>query len=139
MSDVNTFHKVHGVRVLIYHNDKLLIMRRAGLDKNDANLWDIPGGKIEPGESVYDAIKREVFEETGLSSVIISIKDLHGLITGDFDSTNKLVIAVYECESSMTDIKLNEEHSEYRWIDPEELPSYNPGRVLTALKSSLIE
>ncbi len=137
MSDVNTFYKVHGIRVLIYRNGKLLIMKRADSDENDGNLWDIPGGKIEPDESVFDAITREVFEETGLSAASISIEDLHGLIIGDFDSGNKLVIAVYECNSSTTKIKLNEEHSDYRWVNLSELSSYSLGRILIAVQPSL--
>ena len=137
MSDVNTFYKVHGIRVLIYHNNKLLIMKRAGSDKHDANLWDIPGGKIEAAESVFDAIKREVFEETGINAASIAIKDLHGLVIGDFDSGNKLVIAVYECHSSTADISLNKEHSDYRWINLSELSSYGLGRILKAVQSSI--
>ena len=129
------FYKFHGVRVLIYHDNKLLILKRAGSDKNDASLWDVPGGKIESSESLDDAIKREVYEETGISESSILIDDLYGLIFDDFDSTSKLVIAVYICQSKTTDICLNLEHSEYKWIDPKNLSSYNLGRVLRSIKS----
>ena len=75
------FYKIHGVRVLVYHNNKLLILKRADSDKSDANLWDIPGGKIESGESVHNAIKRELFEETGLlGTASASIKNLYGSV-----------------------------------------------------------
>lgn len=39
---------------------ELLLMRRA-----DNGLWGLPGGRVEPGESVHDAAQREVREETG--------------------------------------------------------------------------
>ena len=91
------FYEFHGVRVLVYHDNKLLILKRAGSDKNDANLWDVPGGKIETGEGIHDAIKREVYEETGITELSICMDDLYGLIIDDFDLVNKLIIAVFVC------------------------------------------
>ena len=38
-----------------------------------ANLWDIPGSSVEPGETPRAAAEREVFEETGLQVVIKNI------------------------------------------------------------------
>ncbi len=131
------FYKIHGVRLLIYNNDRLLILKRAGSDKNDSNLWDIPGGKIENDENIFDAIKREVLEETGIKLSSPNIKDLHSLIFEDFDNGGKLVIAVFTCESETSEIQFNAEHSEYRWVNPKELPTHQLGRVLQSLKSSL--
>ena len=131
------FYKIHGVRLLIYKNDKLLILKRANSDKSDSNLWDIPGGKIENGENIFDAIKREVLEETGIELSSLDIKDLRGLILGDFDDIGKLTVAVFTCQTEVTEVQLNSEHSEYRWINPQELSSYDLGRVLKSLGSSL--
>lgn len=132
------FYKIHGVRVLIYNHGKLLILKRTNSDKDDANLWDVPGGEIESGENIYDAIKREVLEEIGVEPPSITIKDLHGLIFGDFGVASKLIIAVFICQSATANIQLNSEHSEYRWIRPKELVSYKLGRILQVLQSSLM-
>src|SRR5512133_3832737 len=42
-------------------HEKVLLTRRA-----DNGLWCLPGGKMEPGESLEECCRREVFEETGL-------------------------------------------------------------------------
>lgn len=131
------FYKIHGVRALVYHNDKIVLLKRFGSDKDDANLWDIPGGAIKPGENICDAIKREVLEETGIKPSALSIKDLYGLIFDEFHQNSKLVIAVFICQSATSNIRLNSEHSEYCWIHPKELSYYKLGRVLEVLKSSL--
>ena len=47
---------------IIYKGDKFLIAQR-NLKKSQGGLWEFPGGKIEPGESREEALKREIFEE----------------------------------------------------------------------------
>ncbi|MFV1992974.1 MAG: Nudix family hydrolase, partial [Acidiferrobacterales bacterium] len=55
------------VAVAIIQNDtgQVLVSRRAA-DVHQANCWEYPGGKILPGESVFDALVREINEELGL-------------------------------------------------------------------------
>ncbi|HEV2779964.1 MAG TPA: NUDIX domain-containing protein [Actinophytocola sp.] len=52
---------------------RLLLARRA-----DTGNWELPGGKVEPGESAVDAVVREVAEETG---VTIEVTGLSGVYT----------------------------------------------------------
>ena len=57
------------VRVLacvIERNDRLLICERPA-HKRHGGLWEFPGGKVEPGESDFDAASRELAEELGVS------------------------------------------------------------------------
>lgn len=64
-----------GVAAFI-QNDKgeLLYEQRA-----DCGLWGLPGGRIDPGESVLEACEREVYEETGL---VVQYEKLVGIYTG---------------------------------------------------------
>ncbi|PIR93514.1 hypothetical protein COT99_00415 [Candidatus Falkowbacteria bacterium CG10_big_fil_rev_8_21_14_0_10_43_10] len=134
---MSMFYKIHGVRIIIRNKNKILVLKRADSDKSDSNLWDIPGGKIEQGESIDDAIKREVLEEIGVAMPPVILKDLHGLIFEDFDDVNKLVIAVFFCDIPSINIHLNPEHSEYEWIDVKELTERKLGRILRSLQPFL--
>lgn len=56
--------EVAAVGAIAIRDRKLLLVRRGR--PPSTGLWSLPGGKVEPGESESDAVRREVFEETGL-------------------------------------------------------------------------
>ncbi len=130
------YHKIHGVRALIYCKNKLLILKRAELDKDNSGLWDLPGGAIENNEDIFTAVKREVLEETGMKSSAISIKDLCGLFLGKLKG-KKLSILFFPCESKTQKVKLSTEHSEYLWINPNDMSKYKPGITIKAIRHIL--
>lgn len=51
--------------VVVNPDNKILIAKRAD-DAHQGGLWEFPGGKVEPGESVEQALARELLEETGI-------------------------------------------------------------------------
>ncbi len=53
-----------GVGALVIRRDSILLVQRARTPLK--GYWSLPGGLIEPGEKIGDALKREVLEETGL-------------------------------------------------------------------------
>ncbi len=52
---------------LVRRGDELLMVRQAG--PGEEPFWSVPGGRVEPGEFVTEALVRELFEETGLRIV----------------------------------------------------------------------
>jgi ADP-ribose pyrophosphatase YjhB (NUDIX family) len=58
---------VLAVSAVAVHDGCLLLVQRAG-DRPDGGLWAVPGGRVEPGERLRDAVVRELGEETGLRS-----------------------------------------------------------------------
>ncbi len=74
--------------------------------------WDLPGGKLGHGETLEEAVVREVWEETGISIVP---GEIAGYVT--FELPEKKVIAiVYDGGYFIADVKLSYEHMEYAWI-----------------------
>ena len=60
-----------GAGVAVLRDGRLLLVRRA-----DNGLWDIPGGRVEPGEQVEVAALRELQEETSLSGGTLTLLDV---------------------------------------------------------------
>lgn len=58
--DADQFQVEVTARALIIKDDHLLLV------SNDGKIWYLPGGRLEPSESLQDCVAREVYEETGL-------------------------------------------------------------------------
>lgn len=75
-------HKQIGVAVIYDTAGKILIDRRKP-EGEMGGLWEFPGGKIEPGETIEECIKREVKEELEIK---ISVGDRLTTITHDYQN-----------------------------------------------------
>ena len=56
------------VGAIAVDENRLLLIRRG--HGPGAGLWSFPGGRVEPGETLHEAVVREAFEETGLEVVV---------------------------------------------------------------------
>jgi ADP-ribose pyrophosphatase YjhB (NUDIX family) len=91
-------------------NRVLLILR------NDYDLWNLPGGGLEKGESPWQGVVREVKEETGLNVEIVRL-------TGVYSKTDKdEIVFSFECKIIDGELTLNEEAKEFQFFSFNELP-----------------
>src|SRR3989338_4890716 len=107
-------------KAIILHEGKVLIIRESAKydDGTHAGNYDFPGGRVEPGESLYASLAREVKEECGLDVNIGKpifvgewspiVKNRHLQIFGIF----------FECTTKNVDIVLSKDYDEYKWIVP---------------------
>lgn len=79
----------------------------------------IPGGHVEVGEKIEDAVKREVKEETGLEVYDIKFVVFYECI-GDknFYKEKHFIMFDYSCRTDSSVVTLNDEGQEYRWVAP---------------------
>lgn len=116
--------------VLIQKDNKYLVIKRSPNDVYKPNLWDTPGGIIKFGEKIIDALVRETKEESGLTVKVGNV-----IFCNDFVNGNRHQFdLVYLCEYIDGDVKLNlKEHTEFKWVDLEELESLEKITFLEAL------
>ena len=85
------------------------------------NKWVVAGGHLEWGETLFDAVKREVKEETNMDVDEIELVSVQeSILSPEFHKPKHMVFLDYSCKTLHKDIKLNDELQEYTWIDPKE-------------------
>lgn len=108
--------------MIVDDDQRVLLTRRCVPPFNDQ--WVMPGGKIDLGESIREALKREVHEEVGLEIEIQGLIDVFEHLTPG-DENCHFVILYYRCRPVYCDIVRNElEVAEAAWVPNAELSGY---------------
>ncbi|GEM_PF-1528481 len=103
---------------IITRGSKILITRRRHPPEL-AGLWEFPGGKAMPGESLEQCLAREIMEELCL---VIDVGRHLGSTT-TISGGKTLEINFFEAAAASGEIVLHD-HSDARWIEPEQLPEF---------------
>ncbi|PRX34703.1 nucleoside triphosphatase [Orenia metallireducens] len=113
------------VGAIIFNPDNKILLCKS--DKWD-NKYVIPGGHIELGESIEDALKREILEETGLEIYDIKLISLKESIYSDtFHKQKHFIFIDYICKTDSYNVILNEEAQKYAWVDLDAIDNYKLG------------
>lgn len=100
--------------------DRCLLIRRSARNRSFAGEWEWPGGKVETGEGLVEAARREVEEETGLA---VTPTRLAGATEFEHPNGRILVIAL-EAKTRRQCVRLSAEHDAYAWVPLNELRHY---------------
>ncbi len=88
----------------------------------------IPGGHVEYGESMEDALRREIIEETGLEVYDINLLSLQESINSPhFHDQKHFIFVDYCCRTKQTDVQLNDEADSFVWVKPSSILTYDLG------------
>ncbi len=100
-------------RLLVIHKTR----HEAESDPDPEHRADLPGGRLEFGETPIEALKREIAEEVGLEVAIIQPAAVWSWTKGDL----QLVGIIYYCRWVSGQVKLSEEHERFEWVTEKEL------------------
>lgn len=124
MSGEDVFHL--GIKALICNSagDILLLqVNPVKLHGERKDYWDLPGGRVQKGDSVEDTLQREVQEETSIAEIAdiqpISMVLSNIRIPMGEEKSVGLILSVYACAvSSDAKVVLSDEHIAYDWFTP---------------------
>lgn len=101
-----------GVGALVLDGDNLLVIK-----DRFAKGYKLPGGHIDPGERIEEALIREVFEETGVKVAFASLVNIGHFIAGQFGEQNIYFVCTAKPLSKAINIYDSSEIIEARWIN----------------------
>lgn len=99
--------------IFIFHENEVLLIKGAANKKIWPNLYNGIGGHLEKGEDVLASAQRELFEETGLDHIPLTLR---GNIVIEIDEKQGILLFIYRGESSSKRIR-NSEEGDLHWID----------------------
>ena len=113
-----------GVKIILQNKEgKYLVVLRSAIKYPDAGAqWEVVGGRIKPGTSLMQNLKREVMEETSLQ--ITGEPKL--LAAQDILKSSKHIVRLTYIGSASGEVKLSDEHTGYKWLDLEEILALDP-------------
>jgi len=103
------------VSAVIFRDGKVLLVRRAR--SPGKGFYSLPGGRVEHGESLHEALAREVDEETGLRIDIVGLAGWREVLPGAA-AGGHYVIMSFAARWAALEPVLNDEHDDYKWLEP---------------------
>ena len=102
--------------VAIVLDGKVLLIKRAYAPYQ--HLWTLPGGRIEPGESIEQCAIREIAEEVGLV-----IRNPRPVLVQSLGRDGTFRLAVFATRDFSGQVRASDEIADHRWINPATLPA----------------
>lgn len=103
---------------LVIKNDKILLIRRGNEPFKD--MYALPGGFLEYGETMEDCVVREVKEETGITAEILQLCGVFS--SPDRDPRGHFVTAVYHMRPTGGKLRAGDDAAQAKWFDLDALP-----------------
>lgn len=118
-------HPRVGAAAVVWRGNQVLLVRRAKPPRQDE--WSLPGGMQQLGETLHDAVRREVREETGAEIDILGLVEVLDAIfpddTGQIEHHYTLID--YAAEWRSGEIAAGDDAADACWVSPDELPRFS--------------
>ena len=127
------------VSAAIIRDGRVLVARRARAPALD--IWTMPGGVVEQGETLTEALVREIREETAMTIEPVSLAGHREVLVHDDAKrvSRHFVILCFASRWISGEPQLNEELAEARWLRPAELASLNTTEGLAEIVAAAFE
>lgn len=100
--------------------NKILVAKRKKQDFRQGE-WEVVYGRVDQHEELEDGLKRELYEELGVSDLTIKkIMRVWHIYRGEKSADKEIFGFTFYCQTNQESFSLSEEHSEYQWVTPEE-------------------
>lgn len=104
--------------IIVDGEGRVLVMKRN--NEPAKGLYWYPGGRIKLGQSLEEALKEQIKEETGLEWSDLRVIKVASVDSNIFKSRHTVNINFLLKKVSKSEVQLNQGHSDFKWLRPEE-------------------
>ena len=106
-----------GTKSVLVKDGKVLLIKRSSYNNYRVGEWDLPGGRLEPNEKIFEGHKREIMEETKLVAEIIEPVRCWVVTRNN----EKHVGITFLSKHKQGNVILSDEHTEFKWLEVNEI------------------
>jgi ADP-ribose pyrophosphatase YjhB (NUDIX family) len=115
-------HPQLAVSAAIFRGPELLLVRRARSPAK--GFYSLPGGRVEYGETLVQALRREVTEETALGIEVVDLAGYREVLPGPHNAGHYIIMS-FAARWLSGEPALNDELDDFRWISPDTIGEFN--------------
>jgi len=108
---------------LLYHENKVLVIRRSSKESYLTGFYELPGGKIDFGDNPEQSLEREFLEEVNLKVKAVDVYRVFTYVSDEGKRHTVELVYLVKLDDDVKNIKLSEEHDDFKWVSTEELDS----------------
>jgi len=127
-------------KAIVFHSEKeglFLALKRPADALSRPNDWDLPGGNVLFGELHEDSLRKEIEEETNLE--VGTFTPVQVITNYEKEKEIYYIFAGFRCQAKDEEVKISEEHSEFRWVTREDFSNLKPAQYLVDLVIAVFE
>lgn len=117
--DIEKLVPLVGVNAIIVDNEGRVLVMKRNIEPARGLYWFV-GGRIKKGQALEEALKEQIKEETGLEWSEVKLLKVASVSSSMFRTRHTIDINFLLKKTSNSEIKLNQEHSDFKWLKPEE-------------------
>ena len=107
---------------IVLRERSILVLRRSAAVDHAPGVWDLPSGRLDAGETVTQALTREIAEETGLTVDIVG--PIHTWRTRRGKERHEMIGITHLCRYRDGEVRLSVEHDDHRWVPFAEIDGF---------------
>ena len=123
----------HTVAAAVIRRDGQIFIAQRPPDGLLGGLWEFPGGKTEPGETLPETLQRELCEELAIE---VRVGNPFGVYRHTFTHF-KVTLHAFECRLINGSAPIPREHSDIRWVSPDQLADFPMGKIDRQIANTL--
>ena len=106
---------------LLVKDNKVLVVRRSSAEPYLTGYYELPGGKVDFGDYPKESLEREFMEEVNLKVIALHPYRVFTYISDKGNRHTVELVYFVELNDDVKNIKLSEEHDDFKWISAEEV------------------